>query len=131
MESKRQQKFSKLIQKELADVFQRECSHLFPGAYVSVSIVRVSPDLGVAKVYLSLLMGANSKELFQEIKVNTKTIRHLLAQRIKKQVRVIPELIFFLDDTAEYAARMDNLFSGLVIPPAAAEETSEPTDDDK
>lgn len=131
MESKRQQKFAKLIQKELADVFQRECSHLFPGAYVSVSVVRVSPDLGVAKVYLSMLMGANAKELLQEIKINSKTIRHLLAQRIKKQVRVIPELIFFLDDTAEYAARMDQLFSGLEIPPADKEDSSETNDDEK
>ncbi|RDC65740.1 30S ribosome-binding factor RbfA [Adhaeribacter pallidiroseus] len=131
MESKRQQKFAKLIQKELAEVFQRECSHLFPGAYVSVSVVRVSPDLGVAKVYLSLLMGTNAKELLQEIKINTKTIRHLLAQRIKKQVRVIPELIFFLDDTAEYAARMEQLFSGLDIPPADKEESSETNDEDK
>lgn len=118
MESKRQQKFAKLIQKELADVFQRECTHLFPGAYVSVSVVRVSPDLGVAKIYVSLLMGANPQELLHEIKVNTKTIRHLLAQRIKKQVRVIPELIFYFDDTASYAAHMDELFSGLEIPPA-------------
>lgn len=131
MESKRQQKFSKLIQKELAEIFQRECSHLFPGAYVSVSVVRVSPDLGVAKVYLSLLVGANAKELLQEIKINTKTIRHLLAQRIKKQVRVIPELIFYLDDTAEYAARMDELFSGLDIPPADKEEPAEPGEDEK
>ena len=125
MESKRQQKFSKLIQKELAEVFQRECSHLFPGVYVSVSVVRVSPDLGVAKIYLSMLVGANAKELLQEIKINTKTIRHLLAQRIKKQVRVIPELIFYLDDTAEYAARMEQLFSGLEIPPAEEENTEE------
>jgi ribosome-binding factor A len=131
MESKRQQKFAKLIQKELAEVFQRECSHLFPGAYVSVSVVRVSPDLGVAKVYLSMLMGANAKELLQEIKINTKTIRHLLAQRIKKQVRVIPELIFYLDDTAEYAARMEHLFSGLEIPPADNEESSETNDEEK
>ena len=129
MESKRQQKFSKLIQKELAEVFQRECSHLFPGAYVSVSVVRVSPDLGVAKVYLSMLMGANARELLQEVKLITKTIRHLLAQRIKKQVRVIPELIFYLDDTAEYAARMDQLFSGLEIPPADAEENLENSED--
>jgi ribosome-binding factor A len=131
MESKRQQKFAKLIQKELAEVFQRECSHLFPGAFVSVSVVRVSPDLGVAKVYLSMLVGANAKELLQEIKLNTKTIRHLLAQRIKKQVRVIPELIFFLDDTAEYAARMEQLFSGIEIPPADKEESSEKNDEEK
>ncbi|PSR55237.1 30S ribosome-binding factor RbfA [Adhaeribacter arboris] len=129
MESKRQQKFAKLIQKELAEVFQRECSHLFQGTYVSVSVVRVSPDLGVAKVYLSLLVGTNAKELLQEIKLNTKTIRHLLAQRIKKQVRVIPELIFYLDDTAEYAARMDELFSGLDIPPADKDDSE--TDEEK
>ncbi|QNF32605.1 30S ribosome-binding factor RbfA [Adhaeribacter swui] len=131
MESKRQQKFAKLIQKELAEVFQRECSHLFTGAFVSVSVVRVSPDLGVAKVYLSMLVGANAKELLQQVKLNTKTIRHLLAQRIKKQVRVIPELIFYLDDTAEYAARMEELFSGLEIPPADQEETSETNDEEK
>ncbi|CAA9219941.1 MAG: Ribosome-binding factor A [uncultured Adhaeribacter sp.] len=131
MESKRQQKFAKLIQKELAEVFQRECSHLFPGAYVSVSVVRVSPDLGVAKVYLSMLMGANAKELLQEIKVNTKTIRHLLAQRIKKQARVIPELIFYLDDTAEYAAHIEQLFSGLEIPPADKEYNADSDEDDQ
>lgn len=130
MESKRQQKFAKLIQKELAEVFQRECSHLFPGAFVSVSVVRVSPDLGVAKVYLSMLIGPNAKELLQEVKLNTKTIRHLLAQRIKNQVRVIPELIFYLDDTAEYAARMEQLFSGLEIPPADKEDTSETNDEE-
>ena len=133
MESKRQQKFAKLLQKELAEVFQRECSHLLPGAYVSVSVVRVSPDLGVAKVYLSLLVGANAPELLQEIKLNTKTIRHLLAQRIKKQVRVIPELIFYLDDTAAYAASMEQLFSGLDIPPADKEYRTdgEPEEDEK
>lgn len=133
MESKRQQKFAKLLQKELAEVFQRECSHLFPGVYVSVSVVRVSPDLGVAKVYLSMLVGTNAKDLLQEIKLNTKTIRHLLAQRIKNQVRVIPELIFFLDNTAEYAANMEQLFSGLDIPPADKDyhTDSDPEEDEK
>ncbi len=118
MESKRQQKFSRLIQKELADIFQRETTHLFAGAYISVSTVRVSPDLGMAKVYLGVMMAPNKEELLQEIRINTKTIRHHLAQRIKSQVRVIPELVFYLDDTAEYAARIDKLFDGLDIPPA-------------
>ena len=122
MESKRQQKFAKLIQKELAEVFQRECAHLFNAAYVSVGTVRVSPDLGVARVYLSLLLVQNGKELLQVIKGNTKTIRHFLAQRIKNQVRSIPELVFYLDDSAEYAARMDKLISELDIPPAPAGE---------
>lgn len=118
MESKRQQKFSRLLQKELAEIFQREVTHLFHGAFISISTVRVSPDLGVAKVYLSLLLGGDGKAVLQEVKVNTKVIRHALAQRIKSQVRVVPELIFYLDDSAEYAARMDKIISDLDIPPA-------------
>ncbi|PKV67272.1 30S ribosome-binding factor RbfA [Pontibacter ramchanderi] len=128
MESKRQQKFSRLIQKELAEVFQREVPHLFGGAYISVSVVRVSPDLGLARVYLSVMNAKDGNEmLLQELRVNTKTIRHLLAQRIKKQVRVIPELVFFLDDTAEYSAKIDKLFSNLDIPPAPEEDEDDDT----
>jgi len=127
MESKRQQKFSRLIQKEIAEIFQRDVTHLFHGAYISVSTVRVSPDLGVAKIYLSLLLGGDGKAVLQEIKENTKIIRHALAQRIKNQVRVIPELIFYLDDSAEYAARMDKIITDLDIPPA--EDDAEKEDD--
>ncbi|EJF11435.1 MULTISPECIES: 30S ribosome-binding factor RbfA [Pontibacter] len=128
MESKRQQKFSRLIQRELAEIFQREVPHLFGGAYISVSVVRMSPDLGLARVYLSVMNAKDGNEmLLQELRVNTKTIRHLLAQRIKKQVRVIPELVFFLDDTAEYAAKIDKLFSGLDIPPAPEEDEEDDT----
>ena len=122
MESKRQQKFSRLIQTEIAEIFQREVPHLFNGSYISVSVVRVSPDLGVAKIYLSLILPGDAKAILQQVKENTKAIRTALAQRIKKQVRVIPELIFYLDDSAEYAARMDKLISGLDIPPADEED---------
>ena len=118
MESKRQQKFNRLLQKELAEIFQRDVTHFFHGNYISVSVVRVSPDLGVAKVYLSLVLPGDAKAILQQVRENTKPIRHALAQRIKKQVRVIPELIFFLDDSAEYAARMDKIISDLHIPPA-------------
>ncbi|PRY14950.1 ribosome-binding factor A [Pontibacter ummariensis] len=127
MESKRQQKFSRLIQKELADIFQREVPHLFGGAYISVSIVRVSPDLGVAKVYLGVMMAKNPQEVLLEVRVNSKTIRHLLAQRIKNQVRIIPELVFYLDDSAEYAARIDKLFDNLEIPPASEDDEDDET----
>lgn len=123
MESKRQQKFSRLIQKELADIFQRETTHLFGSAYISVSVVRVSPDLGMARVYLSVMMAPNNEALLLEVRANTKTIRHFLAQRIKSQVRVIPELVFYLDDSAEYAAHIDKIFSNLDIP--AADENDE------
>ncbi|GEO05987.1 ribosome-binding factor A [Adhaeribacter aerolatus] len=125
MESKRQQKFSRVLQKELAEVFQRDVSHLFNGAYVSITLVRVSPDLGVAKIYLSLLLANNQQEVLQSIKTNTKAIRHALAQRIKNQVRVIPELIFYLDDSAEYAAHMDKIISGLDIPPPSEDDDTE------
>lgn len=127
MESKRQQKFSRLIQKELADIFQREVPHLFGGAYISVSVVRVSPDLGVAKVYLSVMMAQNNESVLQEVRINAKTIRHQLAQRIKNQVRIIPELIFYLDDTAEYAAKIDKLFENLDIPPAGEDDEDDET----
>ncbi|MEJ8804326.1 30S ribosome-binding factor RbfA [Pontibacter sp. H249] len=127
MESKRQQKFSRLIQKEMADIFQREVPHLFGGSYISVSVVRVSPDLGLARVYLSVMMAPNPQEVLLEIRLNAKTIRHHLAQRIKNQVRVIPEVNFYLDDSAEYAASMDKLFSGLEIPPAPEEDEDDDT----
>jgi ribosome-binding factor A len=125
MESKRQQKFSRVLQKELAEVFQRDVSHILKGAYISITLVRVSPDLGVAKIYLSLLLAQNPQEVIQEIRVNTKAIRHALAQRIKNQVRVIPELIFYLDDSAEYAAHMDKVISGLDIPPPSDDDDTE------
>jgi ribosome-binding factor A len=131
MESKRQQKFSRLIQKELADIFQRETTHLFGSAYISVSVVRVSPDLGMARVYLSVMMAPNNEALLLEVRANTKTVRHLLAQRIKSQVRVIPELIFYLDDSAEYAAHIDKLFSNLDIPPAGENEETTESEEDK
>ena len=129
MESKRQQKFSKLLQKELADIFLRETTHLFGGAYLGISMVRVSPDLGMARVYLSLINAKDPKGLLKEVQVQTKQVRHMLAQRIKTQVRVIPDLQFYLDDSGEYAARIDKLLSGLHIPPAPA-ETDEKEEDD-
>ena len=122
MESKRQQKFARLLQKELAEVFQRDVPHLFNGAYISISTVRTSPDLGVVKVYLSLLLAKDPKAVIATVREHTKAIRHALAQRIKSQVRVIPELNFFLDDSAEYAAKMDKIISDLDIPPAPAED---------
>ena len=127
MESKRQQKFARLLQKELAEVFQRDVPHLLNGAYISISTVRTSPDLGVVKVYLSLLLAKDPKAVVANVRENTKAIRHALAQRIKSQVRVIPELNFFLDDSAEYAAKMDKIISDLDIPEAPKDEI--PDDD--
>lgn len=121
MESKRQQKHSKLLQKELGDIFQKEATHLIGRAMVTITRVMVSPDLGFAKVYLSILI-TDPKSTYELINEHKKEIRHTLAKRIGKSVRIIPEVAFFLDDSASYAQYMDKVLSDLNIPPAPAEE---------
>lgn len=124
MESKRQQKYSKLIQKELGDIFQRESRSLIGNTMVTVTRVLMSPDLGVAKVYLSFL-GGNTQDLFDKVNEAKKTIRRNLGQRIGKSVRIIPELALFLDESAAYAQHMDGVISKLDIPEASDEEDTE------
>lgn len=128
MESKRQQKHAKLLQKELGDIFQKEAKHLIGRAMVTITHVLVSPDLGFAKVYLSFLL-ADPKTIFELIDEHKKDIRHALAKRIGKSVRIIPELAFFPDDSASYAQYMDKVISDLNIPPAPEEEEEEETED--
>ncbi|OWP64249.1 ribosome-binding factor A [Hymenobacter amundsenii] len=135
MESKRQQKVASLLQQELAAVFQRELPHLFPGLPPGIALVRVSPDLGVARVYLSVLVLGNAAAAAEKadeqlalVKDNGKAIRQALAQRIRRQLRIVPELVFFLDDSAAYAAQMDKVFGDLEIP-AAPEATPDAADE--
>ena len=109
MDSTRQLKVSRLIQKELGEIFQRETRLLFGNALITVTQVRVSPDLGIAKVYVSLFNIPDNKELLKLIQVHTKEIRMKLSERIKKQVRIIPNLVFFHDDSLDYAMRIDEL----------------------
>ena len=123
MESTRQQKFSRMIQKELAELFLKDTKSLFGNTYVSVNTVRMSPDLSVAKIYLSFLASTDKKEELHKIRVNTKQIRKMLGEKLKKQIRIIPELIFMLDDGVDYAIHINNLISKLDIPPAPTEDT--------
>ena len=109
MESTRQQKINRLIQKELSEIFLIETKQM-NGVLVSVSRVRVSPDLGVAKAYLSIFPSKDGNDIIKSIKANAKSIRYDLGKRIGKQVRVIPELAFFLDDSLDYIDRIDELF---------------------
>lgn len=118
MESKRQQKVGRQIQKDLGDIFQREAQHLVNGAFVTVTGVRMTPDLGIARAYLSFLPEKKKDLLFEGIQENVKFIRQKLGERVRHQLRIVPELQFYLDDTAEYAAKMDALFANIVIPPA-------------
>jgi ribosome-binding factor A len=108
MEGTRLSKIERLLQKELGDIFQRQ-TQMMRGVIVSVSVVRVSPDLSVAKAYLSIFPSNKSKELLENIRENTKTIRYDLGQRIRTQVRKIPELAFFIDDSLDYLENIDNL----------------------
>jgi ribosome-binding factor A len=121
MESKRQQKYAKLIQKELGEIFMRECKPLVGKAMVTVVRVEVSPDLGLAKTNLSFLL-ANTHELFEKINEHKKEIRKHLGNRIGKNVRIIPELAFFLDESSAYAQHMDKVISSLDIPQEPEEE---------
>lgn len=124
MESQRQKKYAKLIQKELGEIFQKEARHLIGRTMVTVTRVEVSPDLGFAKVNLSFLL-ADKNEAFDLINDHKKEIRHHIGKRIGKSVRIIPELAFFPDDSASYAQHMDKIISGLNIPPAPEEEEEE------
>ncbi|GAA3938262.1 ribosome-binding factor A [Hymenobacter algoricola] len=126
MESKRQQKFASLLLQDLAAVFQRDLPHLFTGLPPGISTVRVSPDLGVARIYLSALLAGSGEGLLAAVQDNSKAIRQALAKRIRKQVRIIPELVFFLDDSAQYAAKMDAIIGTLHIPAEAPEADDAP-----
>ncbi|MEZ4903748.1 MAG: 30S ribosome-binding factor RbfA [Spirosomataceae bacterium] len=118
MESKRQQKVARQIQKDLSDIFQKEGKSWFDNAFVTVTTVRMSPDLAIARVYLSFLVAKNKGLILEQIQERNKSIRQVLGQRVRHQLRIVPELHFYLDDTAEYAAKMDTLFAGLTIPKA-------------
>ena len=108
MESTRLQKIGRLLQKELSDIFQKQ-TQAMRGVLVSVSVVRVSLDLGVAKAYLSIFPSNKSEELLEAIRANTKAIRYDLGQRVGKQLRIIPELSFFIDDSLDYIEHIDEL----------------------
>ena len=113
----RQQKFSSLIQKELSEIFQRDKRGILDNAFITIADVRVSPDLGVARVYISMMLAKDKLALLERINSRKSEIRKALGNNIAKQVRIIPELIFFIDDVEENAQHLDNLSNNLDIPP--------------
>lgn len=116
MDSKRQLKYAKLIQKELSDIFQKDTKSLFGNAFITITRTEISPDLSVAKSYLSFLLVNDKAQMLDSIREKTKIIRQNLGVRMRNQARIIPELVFFLDDSAEYAIKMDSIISNLNIP---------------
>ena len=110
METKRLNKIERLLQKELGEIFQRQTQSM-SGTLISVSAVRVSADLSVAKAYLSIYPSNKGKELLAAIQTQTKSIRYDLGQRVRLQPRKIPELSFFIDDSLDYLENIDSLLN--------------------
>lgn len=108
MESKRLAKISRLLQKELSEIFRRQTARL-GGVMVSVTAVRVTPDLSIARVYLSIFPSAKSHEIIDNIKAQTKSVRYELAAAVKEVLRRCPDLEFYLDDSLDYAENIDRL----------------------
>lgn len=108
METTRQNKIARLLQKELGDIFLLQTKSMH-GVLVSVSTVRISPDMSIARVYLSIFPSEKGEELIKNINANMKSIRYELGTRVRFQLRIIPELKFFLDDSLDYLERIDEL----------------------
>ena len=107
--SKRQEKVSKLLQKDLADIFQKEAL-LFGNALITVTKVRISPDLSYAKVFLSIYIpNGDAQEILKAIQAQTSNFRYILGKRIRNQVKKIPELQFFIDDSLDYIENIERL----------------------
>jgi ribosome-binding factor A len=116
-ESKRQQKISRLIQRDLADIFQKDTKGYFGDAFITVTQVRMTADLSLAKVYLSLMMVRDKASFIQELTDKKGLVRRLLGERIGKKIRMVPDLHFYLDDSAEYADHIEHILKNLHIPP--------------
>ena len=121
MGSTRQLKYAGLIQKDLSEIFQRDARHFIGNAFVTVTGVEMSPDLGFAKVFISLMMVDDKRGFMSMLDQRKKEIRKALGMKIGKQVRIVPEIAFYLDETEEKAQRIDDLLAGLDIPPAEEE----------
>lgn len=110
METTRQAKIARLLQKELSEIFRLQTAKTH-GVLISVSAVRVSPDLSIARAYLSVFPSDKSKEILDNVNRSAKTIRYELAQRVRYQLRKTPELSFFLDDSLDYLENIDTLLA--------------------
>jgi ribosome-binding factor A len=116
MSSLRQQKYARLIQKELSSIFFRHKEVLLEGQLITIAEVKMSPDLSLAKVYLSMSLVKDKKKLLEHINLKQKEIRKELGLQIRNQVRIIPHLQFFIDEVEENAQRIEDLIKSLNIP---------------
>ena len=108
METTRQNKIARLLQKELSDIFLLQTKSM-PGILISVSAVRISPDMSVCRAYLSVFPSERSQEIVDNVNNNMRELRYELGTRVRHQLRIIPELKFFIDDSLDYIEHIDEL----------------------
>ena len=108
MQETRQNRIARLLQKELAEIFQAQ-TRAMHGVLVSVTRVRISPDLSICTAYLSIFPSDNAQQMLDNIRRNEKSVRYELGQRVRNQLRIIPELKFFIDDSLDYLEHIDQL----------------------
>jgi ribosome-binding factor A len=118
----RQQKYGRLIQKELSDIFLKDKRGFLGNTFITIAEVKLSPDLSVAKVYLSLTLAKDKNAVLQNIQHHKSEIRKALGDRIRNQARIIPDLLFFIDEVEDNAQRIENLIKSLNIPKEKDEE---------
>ncbi|MCL2074622.1 MAG: 30S ribosome-binding factor RbfA [Marinilabiliaceae bacterium] len=111
MDTRRQNKISRLVQKEMGEIFRSEINELLLGTMVSVTATRVSADMSIAKIYISIFPTEHKDEVFKKIVNHCSKIRYLFGMRVGKQLRIIPELHFFIDDSLDYIENIDNLLN--------------------
>ena len=121
--SVRQQKFARLVQKELMEIFQRDKHGYLDNAFITIAEVRISPDLSVAKVYVSMMLAKDKQAVLAKLDGHKKEIRKALGEKIRNHARIVPELAFFIDEVEENALRMDEILKNLNIPPAPQESS--------
>ncbi len=108
----REQKVARQLQRDLAEILQRDCAELFRGLLITVTAVRVSPDFGYAKIYVSVFPFERQEEVMESLTTHNWAIRKALGARIKHQLKVVPEIDFFIDDSLEYIDSIDRAIKG-------------------
>ena len=119
METTRQEKISRMLQKELGEIFLLYAREL-QGTLITVTSVRISPDLGIAHTHLSIFPGDKVKDVLAKVNADTKAVRYELGKRVRNQLRIVPALYFHVDDSLDYLENIDNLLKS--DPPSPLKE---------
>ncbi len=122
MKNKRQQQLSKLLQRELSTILQKEGFNMYGNALVTIINISLTQDFSIARVYLSIYNVENKNQVLDIVTDHKRELRNLLGRQVKNQVRKIPQLEFYLDETLDYVYKMEELFKDLKEPPSSDEK---------